>query len=180
MVTAAARATLHNRGAPATRGGADHLPGRGNGPYVWSLSLEETMKKHTLFIASLGLAAASLAHAGKAERDFFAAEVAPAVKTATSTLKQSCGCDVKMDVKQDSFQTVDHLRQVRYAAGTIVDNAPKYCNDAPSKAAVCKLKTLEFARTGTTAFKFAAGKGVITLDESSYPSWDMLAAELDK
>lgn len=85
-----------------------------------------------------------------------------------------------MEVKQESFQTVDHLRQVRYAAGTIVDNAPRYCNDAPSKAAVCKLKTLEFARTGTTAFKFVAGKGAITLDEISYPSWDMLTAELDK
>lgn len=140
------------------------------------------MKNKTplLLIATLSLAAASLAHAGKPERDFLAAEVAPALKAAASTLKQSCGCDVKMDVKQDSFQTVDHLRQVRYAAGTIVDNAPRYCSDAPSKAAVCKLKALEFARTGTTAFKFAAGKGVITLDESSYPSWDMLAAELDK
>ena len=69
----------------------------------------------------LALAAASLAHAGKAERDFYAAEVAPAVSTANGTLRQSCGCDVKMDVKQDSFQTVDHLRQVRYAAGTIID-----------------------------------------------------------
>ena len=140
------------------------------------------MKNKTplLLIATLSLAAASLAHAGKPERDFLAAEVAPALKAAASTLKQSCGCEVKMDVKQDSFQTVDHLRQVRYAAGTIVDNAPRYCNDAPSKAAVCKLKTLEFARTGTTTFKFAAGKGVITFDESSYPSWDMLTAQLDK
>ena len=138
------------------------------------------MTTRTLVIASLSLAVASLAHAGKAERDFYAAEVAPAVKTAAGTLKQSCGCDVKMEVKQDSFQTVDHLRQVRYAAATIVDNAPKYCNNAPFKAAVCQLKSLEFARTGTTAFKFAAGKGVVTLDESSYPSWDMLAAELDK
>jgi len=132
-------------------------------------------------MATLSLAAAaSLAHAGKAERDFYAAEVTPAVKTAATTLKQSCGCDVKMDVKLDSFQTVDQLRQVRNAAGNIVDGAPKHCNDAPSKAAVCKLKTLDFARTGTTAFKFAAGKGVITFDDSSYPSWDMLAAELDK
>jgi hypothetical protein len=137
-------------------------------------------KIQTLVIASLSLAAAQFAHAGKAERDFLAAEVAPVLQAATSTLQQSCGCAVKMDVKQDSFQTVDYLRQVRYAAGTIIDNAPRYCNDAPSKAAVCKLKTLEFARTGTTAFKFAAGKGTITLDESSYPSWDMLAAELDK
>ncbi len=138
------------------------------------------MKKNVLWIAALSLVCATAAHAGKAERDFYAAEVEPALKTATTTLKQSCGCDVKVSVKQDSFQTVDHLRQVRYSAGTIIDNAPRYCNDAPSKAAVCKLKTLEYARTGTTAFKFAAGKGVITLDESSYPSWDMLAAELDK
>jgi hypothetical protein len=137
-------------------------------------------KTPLLLIATLGLTAASLAQAGKAERDFLAAEVAPVVQTAASTLQKSCGCAVKMDVKQDSFQTVDHLRQVRYAAGTIIDNAPRYCSDAPSKAAVCKLKTLEFARTGTTAFKFAAGKGSITLDESSYPSWDMLTAELDK
>jgi hypothetical protein len=138
------------------------------------------MKKPALLLATLALAAASLAHAGKAERDFYAADVEPALQTAASTLKKSCGCDVKMSVKQDSFQTVDHLRQVRYTAGNIIDNAPRYCNDAPSKAAVCKLKTLEFARTGTTAFKFAAGKGSITLDDSSYPSWDMLAAELDK
>ena len=138
------------------------------------------MKFNSLVLASLALAAASLAHAGKAERDFYTAEVEPAVRSAAGALKQSCGCDVKMDVQMSTFQTVDHLRQVRYSAGTIIDNAPRYCNDAPSKAAVCKLKTLEYARTGTTAFKFAAGKGVITLDESSYPSWDMLAAELDK
>ncbi|CAN7617529.1 hypothetical protein LJR129_004693 [Acidovorax sp. LjRoot129] len=138
------------------------------------------MKKHTLLIAILGLAAASLAHAGKAERDFYTAEVVPAVKTAASTLKQSCGCHVKMHVKQGSFQTVDQLRQVRNAAGVIVDNSPRHCNDAPSKAAVCKLKTLEFARTGTTDFRFSAGKGAITLDATSYPSWDMLAAKLDQ
>ncbi len=33
-----------------------------------------------LLVATLSLAVASLAHAGKAERDFFAAEVAPALK----------------------------------------------------------------------------------------------------
>ena len=100
------------------------------------------MKNKTplLLIATLSLAAASLAHAGKPERDFLAAEVAPALKAAASTLKQSCGCEVKMDVKQDSFQTVDHLRQVRYAAGTIVDNAPhraKRCRGVGQAASIC-------------------------------------------
>ena len=138
------------------------------------------MKFNSLVLASLALAAASLAHAGKAERDFYTAEVAPAVRNAAGALKQSCGCDVKMDVQMSTFQTVDHLRQVRYVAESITEKARGYCTDAPSKAAICKLKTLEIARTGTAAFKFAGGKGTASTDESSYPHWDMITTVLDK
>lgn len=138
------------------------------------------MKKNWLLMASLLCAVSTVVQAGKVELDFYKEQVEPALITAATTLKQSCGCSVNMNVRKESFESVPQLRQIRHSAGMIIDNAPRYCNDASSKAAVCKLKTLEYARTGTTAFKFAAGKGVITLDESSYPSWDMLAAELDK
>lgn len=138
------------------------------------------MKKNALWMAALSLAFAVSAHAGKGEREFYTAEVEPALKKAASALRQSCGCDVKMHVEPDSFQTVDHLRQVSHSAGTLVDNAPRYCNDAPSKATMCKLKTLSFVSTGTTTFKLSAGRGLITLEENYYPSWDMLVAELEK
>lgn len=139
------------------------------------------MKPMTRFAwAAAALTLASLAHAGKAEREFYAAEVEPAIKRAAGALKQSCGCDVKFDVQVSTLETTDHMRQARGFANSISEKAAGYCTDAPSKKAICQLKTVEFSRTGSSEFKFAAGKGVATTDGSSFPHWDMMTAVLDK
>lgn len=120
------------------------------------------------------------AWAGKAERDFMTAEVEPAVKEATAAFKKSCGCDVKFDVKQDSFQSKDDMFKIKYFASTIKDNAGSYCSDAATKKAMCKIKSIEFSKTAETALKFNAGKVTASTDGTSQPSWEMLTREVDK
>jgi hypothetical protein len=121
-----------------------------------------------------------LAFAGKAERDFVSQEVEPAIKASGEKVGKSCGCPLKFDVKLDSFTDVDQLRNARNFVRAVGDGAAGHCTDAPSKAAVCKMKTLEVSRGASVGFKFAAGKGTATTDISSYPSWDMIAAQVDK
>ncbi|MES2040682.1 hypothetical protein ACO0LD_04225 [Undibacterium sp. Ji83W] len=120
------------------------------------------------------------AFAGKAERDFMSNEVEPAVKAATAGLKTSCGCDVKFDIKADSFQTTDDMFKIKHFASTIKDNAGAYCADAASKKAICKMKSIEFSKAASTYLKFAAGKVTATTDGTSQPSWEMLTREVDK
>jgi hypothetical protein len=120
------------------------------------------------------------AFAGKAERDYYTSTAEPAVKEAAATLKSACGCDVKFDVKTDGYKDVDELRQITSVSKAITQGAPGYCSDAASKKAICKLKTAEIVRGTTPEFKFSGGRGSIVLDTSSYPSWDMIARELDK
>jgi hypothetical protein len=138
------------------------------------------MKNSKFLLATLALAASSLAHAGKAERDFYAAEVDPAIKAAAATLKKSCGCDVKFDVNVSTLQTVDHMRQVRHFANSITEKAGGYCTDAPSKAAICQMKSLSVSRASSANFTFSDGKATANTDESSFPHWDMMTPVLDK
>ena len=149
----------------------------GNLPIDTSL-IKTTVKIKTL-IAVLMLSPLS-AFAGKAERDFVSTQVEPAVKEAAATLKKSCGCDVKFDVKVDTFKDTDELMTSRNFANAVKSAAPGYCNDAPSKAAICKVKTFEVSKGSSVTFKFAGGKGIVTTDSSSYPSWDMVTREVDK
>jgi hypothetical protein len=150
-------------------------PAHATFPYL-NDALPMNLKKSILALAFFPLAAL----AGKAEREYVTASVEPAVKEAAATLKKSCGCDVKFDFKADAYKDVDELRQITHAARAITEGAPRHCSDAPSKAAICKLKTAEFSRGATPEFKFAGGKGSIVSDTSSYPSWDMMTRELDK
>jgi hypothetical protein len=121
-----------------------------------------------------------VAIAGQAERDFISTQVDPAVKDAASTLKKSCGCDVKFNIKFDTFKDTSELMKIKYFANTIKENAGPYCKDAASKAAVCKLKTVEFSKSNNADFKFSGGKGIATSDSSAHPSWDMIVREVDK
>lgn len=120
------------------------------------------------------------AHAGKAERDFVTSDVEPRVKQAVAALKTSCGCDVKFEYKVENFQTIDELRTIMYVSSQFIDNVGKYCNDAPSKAAVCKMKTVEITKAKEATFKFSGSKGVATTEGNTTPSWDMIAKEVDK
>ena len=121
-----------------------------------------------------------LAFAGKAERDFVTQEVEPAIKASGDKISKTCGCPMKLDVKLDSFTDVDQLRNARNFVRAVGDGAAGHCTDAPSKAAVCKMKTLEVSRGSSVNFTFAGGKGTATTDVSSYPSWSMIATQVDK
>jgi hypothetical protein len=118
--------------------------------------------------------------AGKAERDFVSKEVEPAIQASGEKISKTCGCALKIDLKIDGFTDVDQLRNARNFVRAVGDGAAGHCTDAPSKAAVCKMKTLEVSRGTSVSFKFAGGKGTATTDVSSYPSWDMIAAQVDK
>ena len=131
-------------------------------------------------LAALLALAPLLAFAGKAERDFVSQEVEPAIKASGEKISKSCGCPMKLDVKLDGFTDVDQLRNARNFVRAVADGAAGHCTDAPSKAAVCKMKTLEVSHGASVGFKFAGGKGTATTDVSSYPSWDMIAAQVDK
>lgn len=140
-----------------------------------------TMKLSQLAPVIAALTVTSMpAHAGKQEREFFASNIEPAIKTASASYKQACGCELKFDIKIDTFKTRDDLDQIRNFATTVSDNVGAYCNDAPSKAAMCKMKTLEFTRTSETTFKLSANKGIATTEGQSTPSWEMLTREVDR
>ncbi|MES2947366.1 MAG: hypothetical protein V4858_02385 [Pseudomonadota bacterium] len=136
------------------------------------------MKFNTLAVALILVPLS--AFAGKAERDFVSTKVQPAIQEMTDAVKKSCGCAISFDAKIDTFKDTDELGQIRNFANAIKEKAPGYCSDAPSKAAVCKLKTIEFSRAASPTFKFSSGKGIATSDSSSYPSWDMVVREIDK
>ena len=136
------------------------------------------MKVHTLAFALMF--AAFAAQAGKAERDFIASDVEPAIKEAAAAYKKSCGCDVKFDVKLDTYKDKDELFKVKYFANAIKDGAPAYCTDAATKAAMCKLKTVEIQKTNSADFKFSGGKGMASTDSSANPSWEMVTRAIDK
>ncbi|MBC3917878.1 hypothetical protein H8L32_10370 [Undibacterium sp. CY18W] len=118
--------------------------------------------------------------AGKAEREMMSNDVEPAVKAATTSLKTACGCDVKFNIKADSFQTTDDLFKIKYFASTIKDNAAAYCTDPASKKAICKMKSIEFSKAASTTLTFAGSKVTATTDGTSQPSWEMLTREVDK
>jgi hypothetical protein len=120
-----------------------------------------------------------LAFAGKEEREFSKNEMAPAVKKAEDTFKSACGCALKINVS-DTLKAVDDMRQAKYISENIVEGAPKYCNDADSKKAMCVMKTLDIVKGKDTGFAFKAGKGTATTDGNSYVSWDMITREIDK
>lgn len=121
-----------------------------------------------------------LAFAGKEERDFTTNEAEPAVQEAVATLKSSCGCDVKFDVKLDTFKDINELWLIKRFANAITEGVQPYCSDAASKAAMCNLKTIEFSKGSDVTFEFKDGKGTATADSSSYPSWDMITRAVDK
>ena len=131
-------------------------------------------------LALVLLALPILAFAGKEEREFMKSDVTPAIEEAQKTFKASCGCGLKIDVNVDSFKTKDHLFQVKYTAQNVGEESKKYCTDADSKKAVCKMKTLEIKKDKETAFSFKSNKGIAATDGNSYPTFDMMTKELDK
>ena len=128
------------------------------------------MKKHGWI--AMGLMMISLtAMADKAQRDYSAKTLMPAIEAAKAKFKESCGCPVSIVSDDKTIVTVDDMSQARYMAETVTAGAPKYCTDAPSKKAVCQLKTLTLAKSKKVEFTFNAGAGVMTTDGQGHAGW---------
>jgi hypothetical protein len=137
----------------------------------------EPMKRTFVIIPVLAMSLTALA--GKEERDLMTKEVAPAVKQAETTYRAACGCPLAITVTS-SLKTMDELRQAKYLAESITEEAPKYCTDAASKKAMCQLKSLDVVKANESKFVFSNGKGTSFTDGQSYTGWEMITREIDK
>ena len=134
------------------------------------------MSRILLFIALVPLCS----FAGKAEREYLKSDVTPAITEAEAAFKTACGCTLKISLKEDSFKSTDDLYKAKHLAEQVKDNVTGYCTDKASKDAICKMKSLEFAKTTAAKFTFSGGRGLATTDGQVVTSWQMITEELDK
>ena len=119
------------------------------------------------------------AFAGKMERDLMKKEVEPAMRKAEATFKESCGCPLAIHA-DEALNTMDEERLVKHLSEQITEHAPKHCNDAESKKAMCQLKSIDIVKAKETKFVFKNGKGTSYTEGQSYTGWDMIVREVDK
>jgi len=121
----------------------------------------------------------TFAFAGKADREFLKSNLNPAITAATAGVLQACGCSMKITVGKSIVNEAD-MKQAKYIVEEVSTGATKYCTDADSKAAVCKMKSLELAKGSESKFTFSGSHGVAMTDGQMNPSFDMITAQLDK
>lgn len=132
-------------------------------------------------LGALSITLVSLtAFAGKDEREYMKSTLAPAIKQAETTFKTACGCPLTITLHDTSAASTNDMYVAKHIVDKIADQAPTYCNDAPSKKAVCQMKALEIKKGEKTAFEFKAGKAISTHDGQSYYDFERMAHELDK
>ena len=136
------------------------------------------MKQLTIGIVVLGMSV--LAYGGKQERDLVTKEVAPAISTAEAKFKSQCGCEVKITLDESALKTMDELRSAKHMAEHITEGVESYCTDAPSKKAICQMRTLTFTKGKPAGFTFKSGAGVATTDGQTSCGWEQITRELDK
>jgi hypothetical protein len=137
------------------------------------------MKSRMFAIVAIVTASLS-AYAGKEERDVMQNDTQPAIAKAQAQFKSACGCGLSITVDETTIKSKDDLHQAMNIANDIADGAPKYCTDAPSKKAMCQMRSLTIAKTKEAIFSFKGGKGLATTDGNSSCSWEMITRELDK
>lgn len=136
------------------------------------------MKQTTIVIAALTMSLT--AFAGKMERDLVTKDVAPAIATTEAKLQSQCGCAVKISLDETNLKSMDELRGAKHIAEHITEGVEKYCTDAPSKKAICQLKTLTLTKAKPAGFTFNAGAGVASTDGQQSCSWEQITRVLDK
>lgn len=114
------------------------------------------------------------AFAGKAERAR-KVEIESALKGYASAFKKACGCDVKFDVKWDTYQKIDDMARIEMAGEKLAENAPGFCTDADAKKAICVMKTMALSYGAEPADPQLKGSTIVgqtndmrTLDWSEY------------
>lgn len=122
---------------------------------------------------------ASAAHADKEHRDRMTQDAIPAARAAEANWKASCECDLAI-VIDDSIQTLDEIRYTRYTADEVSTGVAYYCTDAPTRKAMCQMKTLRIASATRASFTFDAGVGIATTNGQHHVMWDEITKAVDK
>ena len=58
--------------------------------------------------------------------------------------------------------------------------APAYCKNKATQTVMGRMKVLEISKAADPGFTFTGSKGVATTNAKSFPSWDMMAATIDR
>ncbi len=122
---------------------------------------------------------AAPAHAGKRERDLMASEAIPAARAAEANFKATCECDLSV-VLDASLETEDQIVFARYIADEVSNGVARYCTDAGSRKALCRMKTLKIAAASQSSFAFDDGTGTATTNGRAHPSWDTMTRAIDR
>lgn len=118
------------------------------------------------------------------------AELEKEMPPAVAAFKKACGCELKFDVKWETFKTHATMRAVHGIIDNVQSNAATVCRDAEAKKAICKMKTMSisFEALAEDAHSnpdptFDPASGVMTLktEGMSVPDLVFMAREiLDK
>jgi hypothetical protein len=135
--------------------------------------------KRALVLPSIMLISIT-AFAGKEDREYMKNEVMPAVKSAETAYKASCGCALKITIDETTIKSQNDMPAARDTCTTIAESVKDYCADAASKKAMCQMKTLTFKKADDVTFTFHGGKGVATVYGITGLSFAMITRELDK
>lgn len=64
-------------------------------------------------------------------------ELKPNQEAAQKTFRDSCGCDVAVNVKYDTFPTADDMKNIDNTLESLVSSTKAICEKPADKAAVC-------------------------------------------
>jgi hypothetical protein len=120
------------------------------------------------------------AFAGKKERDIMEKQVMPAVKDAEAKYKSSCGCTLTITVDEENLKSTDEIHGAAHVASNLAEGIVKYCSDAPSKKAMCQMRSLTISASKNPGFTFKDGKGLATTDGNAACSFGQYTQVLDK
>src|SRR5262249_18771619 len=132
------------------------------------------MSKWTIITVLAAVAcAAPVARARKRERDRMAKDAVPAARAAEAHFKAARECELAV-VLDASLETEDQIVFARYIADEVSSGAPRYCTDADSRRALCRMRTLKIAAASQPSFTFDDGVGTATTNGRGNPSWDTI------
>jgi hypothetical protein len=132
------------------------------------------------YLVATILVLSSAAYAGKAEREK-KVEIETALKVSAESLKKTCGCSVKFDVKWDSYKDTDSMARISMAGEKLVENAAQFCTDADSKKALCAMKVMSLSYgSDPAAAQFKGGTIIGQTNDMRTLDWPEYIKLLDK
>ena len=137
--------------------------------------------KSSFLVAALVLSYASPAFAGKPERDKIV-ELGSYVEGTQKTVKTQCGCDMKVDVKWDTFVNADLMLHVSNTFAEFDNSVISYCKTEADKKAFCDNVSELTVAHADDGGKVAHSEKTLsaTLGPVAFPSQRDFNAELNK